>query len=74
MELFRDVTGEVLRDKIESILINWGTLCRSREDEGIGVRHAGEISNALLARLGWHMLNDQKVLWSRTLINKYGRG
>lgn len=35
---------------------------------------ASEINQALMANMGWRMLNVKESLWSMTLLNKYGSG
>lgn len=54
-------------------LVNWETLCKSKEDGGIGLRRSEDMNNAILARLGWRLLNNMDALWGRTLLGKYGR-
>lgn len=52
----------------------WRILCKAKEEGGVGIRKAKEMNNALLARLGWKLINEQESLWSRVLLSKYGGG
>lgn len=41
---------------------------------GLGIRLAADMNRALLARLGWRLLNKRDSLRSQTLASKYGQG
>lgn len=55
-------------------LVKWDALCKSKEEGGIDLCRAEEMSKAILAKLGWRLQIDPDALWSRTLVAKYGRG
>lgn len=53
-------------------LVNWNTLCKPKEHGGIGLRRAGDMNNALMARLGCRLMRDRDSLWSCIVRSKYG--
>lgn len=52
-------------------LLEWKKVCRPKYDGGLGIRSATEMNKALLAKLGWRLLQDHESLWARVFRNKY---
>ncbi|KAJ7945157.1 Ribonuclease H [Quillaja saponaria] len=52
-------------------LINWGTLCMSKNEGGIGLRKLNLMNNACLNKIGWGVVLKQKGLWAEVLTHKY---
>ncbi|WCJ35671.1 DNAse I-like superfamily protein [Euphorbia peplus] len=55
-------------------LVNWDTVCRSRNSGGLGIRKTKEFNTALVAKLGWRILTEPDSLWARVLKAKYAKG
>lgn len=55
-------------------LISWDTLQLPREKGGLGFRSARQINATFLTKLGWQVLTEPNVLWSRVLRHKYCKG
>lgn len=55
-------------------LVSWDKICISKKEGGLGVKRSAEMNKAMLARLGWRMMNADQALWSRTLLTKYRGG
>lgn len=52
-------------------LVKWNDVCRPNDEAGLGLRDAMAMNKAYMAKLGWHMLNNQDALWVRVLRGKY---
>ena len=55
-------------------LISWDRVCRPKADGGLGIRVSRDMNKALLAKVGWRLLNDKEGLWARVLRGKYSVG
>lgn len=55
-------------------LVAWESVCKPKREGGLGVRSAKEMNLALLAKLGWRLLNSQDGLWVKILRNKFRVG
>lgn len=52
--------------------VSWDTICQPKRDGGLGLKPMRNVNQVLLAKLGWHCLNNLGKLWSRVLTCKYG--
>lgn len=55
-------------------LLSWEKICRPKCEGGLGIRLAKEMNIALLAKLGWRLLNTQDGLWVKILRKKFHVG
>ena len=56
------------RDKIH--LINWNTICKPKEEGGLGIRKMEAMNKAFIMKLAWGMLQENS-LWVQFLKDKY---
>lgn len=59
------------REKRKQQLIAWKRVCVPKKEGGIGIRKAIDMNKALLAKVGWRLLQDRTSLWARVLRSKY---
>lgn len=52
----------------------WKRICLPKRDGGLGIRSAGKMNKALLAKIAWRILKEDKSLWARVLRSKYKVG
>ncbi|CAA7016725.1 unnamed protein product [Microthlaspi erraticum] len=52
-------------------LVAWDKICSPKDDGGLGIRKAQDMNKAVVAKLGWRLLQDQTSLWARVLRGKY---
>ena len=52
--------------------VNWDSVCLSKNKGGLGIKDLSNFNEALLAKWGWELANNQNQLWARVLISKYG--
>jgi len=55
-------------------MVAWERLCKPKREGGLGIRSAKEMNNALLAKLGWRLLNTRDGLWVQILRKKFRVG
>nr|AID60103.1 hypothetical protein [Brassica napus] len=55
-------------------LVSWEKICKPKREGGLGIRLAKEMNVALLAKLGWRMLNTEDGLWVNILCKKFRVG
>lgn len=53
--------------------VKWSTICLSKDKGGLGLRKAKETNKALLAKLGWRILQNESALWIQVMKEKYLR-
>ncbi|KAL9278245.1 putative ribonuclease H domain-containing protein [Arabidopsis thaliana] len=61
-------------DKRKLHLLAWTKICKPKEEGGLGVRGSRDMNKALVAKVGWRLLGDDKSLWARVLRSKYKVG
>ncbi|KAG7557811.1 Reverse transcriptase domain [Arabidopsis suecica] len=61
-------------DKKKMHLLSWKKVCRPKAEGGLGIRGAKLMNKALVAKVGWRLLNDETSLWARVLRSKYKVG
>ncbi|CAI0414109.1 unnamed protein product [Linum tenue] len=57
--------------KEKAHLVTWETVCKPKEEGGLGLRSARALNLAYLMKLGWQFLNNEESLWVRVLHGKY---
>ncbi|KAL4286762.1 hypothetical protein AHAS_Ahas19G0118600 [Arachis hypogaea] len=62
------------QNKRKAHLINWNTLCFSKEAGGLGLRKLDVMNMAFLAKLCWGMITESSSLWTKVLWYKYNSG
>lgn len=55
-------------------LVSWNKVCKPKGEGGLGIRLAKEMNIALLAKLGWRLLNTEDALWVKILRRKFRVG
>ncbi|KAG7559018.1 Reverse transcriptase zinc-binding domain [Arabidopsis thaliana x Arabidopsis arenosa] len=61
-------------EKRKQHLIGWRKVCLPKGEGGLGIRAAKDMNKALIAKVGWRLLNDKRSLWARVLRSKYRVG
>lgn len=54
--------------------MSWQKVCLPKRDGGLGIRLTGKMNKALLAKIGWRIIHENKSLWARVLRSKYKVG
>ncbi|XP_068486381.1 uncharacterized mitochondrial protein AtMg00310-like [Phaseolus vulgaris] len=52
--------------------VSWKTLCKPKEEGGLGIRDICKFNVALLAKWRWRCISDEKRKWKECLDSKYG--
>ena len=52
-------------------LINWDTVCMPKRCGGLGIKKTKDMNQALLAKVGWRLLQNENGLWCKLLSSKY---
>lgn len=65
-------SGNLLSSKWS--LVKWESVCRPKQEGGLGLRSAILNGKALAAKLYWRWCTHQHQLWARILNHKYLRG
>lgn len=52
-------------------LVKWDTVCLPRDYGGLGLRKTEDANQALLAKLGWKMVQKEESLWVDVMRKKY---
>ena len=55
-------------------LVSWDKVCRPKSDGGLGIRGSRDMNKALIAKVGWRLLQDTESLWARVIRCKYAVG
>lgn len=55
-------------------LVAWNRVCLPKSEGGLGIRSSLEMNKALLAKVGWRILQNRTSLWARVLRSKYKVG
>ncbi|CAN1173743.1 Putative ribonuclease H protein At1g65750 [Linum perenne] len=61
--------GSLTKSKVH--LLAWDSICRPKDQGGLGLRKARELNQAYLMKLGWTILNSPDKLWVQVMTNKY---
>ena len=60
----------VVKRKLHAI--DWGSICRSKRNGGLGVERIKDTNRALLAKWVWRFSREDSPLWKRVMCAKYG--
>ncbi|XP_058756592.1 uncharacterized protein LOC131629811 [Vicia villosa] len=52
--------------------VNWDTVCKLREEGGLGVKNVGVMNVALLSKWKWRILVEEEAVWRGILVSRYG--
>ncbi|CAI0409373.1 unnamed protein product [Linum tenue] len=52
-------------------LVTWETVCKPKEEGGLGLRSARALNLAYIMKLCWNFITDNNTLWIRILQDKY---
>ena len=52
-------------------LISWKKVYLPKKEGGLGIRSSRDMNTALLAKIGWRLLEDKTSLWAKVLRSKY---
>lgn len=55
-------------------MINWKKIAKPKSKGGLWLRPMRDLNLAYVAKLGWRWLNNQSVIWAKTLTMKYANG
>ncbi|XP_019091097.1 PREDICTED: uncharacterized protein LOC109128707 [Camelina sativa] len=61
-------------DKRKQHLVAWDKVCLPKCEGGLGIRAAKDMNKALIAKMGWRLINDQDKLWARVVKSNYKVG
>ncbi|KAG7576302.1 Ribonuclease H domain [Arabidopsis thaliana x Arabidopsis arenosa] len=61
-------------EKRKQHLLAWDKVCKLKKDGGLGLKEARTMNKALLAKVGWRLMNDKESLWARVVRMKYKVG
>ena len=53
-------------------LVNWGTVCLSKEKGGLGIRSLSSFIRALLVNWNWRFVVEENSAWRKIIGLKYG--
>lgn len=70
----RDFLWGSTAEKRKTHLIAWDKICLPKKDGGLGIRAAKDMNKALIAKVGWRVLQDKLSLWARVVRSKYKVG
>ncbi|CAK8534115.1 unnamed protein product [Lathyrus sativus] len=51
--------------------VSWNSVCKSKEDGGLGIKHVDRFNRALLAKWLWRFQTGGNEIWRKTLTNRY---
>ncbi|CAN1219300.1 Putative ribonuclease H protein At1g65750, partial [Linum perenne] len=52
-------------------LVNWESICKPKDQGGLGVRSAKELNQAFIMKLTWGLMKNTEALWVKVLKTKY---
>ncbi|XP_058784295.1 uncharacterized protein LOC131659071 [Vicia villosa] len=52
--------------------VRWDTVCKERDEGGLGVKNVEVVNLALLSKWKWRILTDEEAVWRGILISRYG--
>ncbi|KAM1005603.1 hypothetical protein ACFX1T_002483 [Malus domestica] len=58
-------------DRAKPHLVSWNKVCCPMIKGGLGIKKANQMNRALLAQLGWRLLNKDNGLWANMCRKKY---
>lgn len=61
-----------LQDSIKIPWVRWDIVCLPKSKGGLGIKDLIKFNEALLAKWGWELANNQNQLWATILLCRYG--
>ncbi|KAF7823171.1 putative ribonuclease H protein At1g65750 family [Senna tora] len=55
-------------------LVSWSSMCKTKQNGGLGLRHVRNQNKAFMTKLGWGLVNQKDALWAPVLRAKYKCG
>lgn len=52
-------------------LVAWDKIYRPKTEGGLGIRVSRHMNKALIAKVGWRLLQDKESLWAKVMRSKY---
>lgn len=53
-------------------LVNWDTVCKPKNNGGLGLRKSVDNNTAINSKLGWQIMNGGNTPWIKMMRDKYG--
>ncbi|KAL6272731.1 hypothetical protein ACE6H2_023423 [Prunus campanulata] len=70
-QLNRNFLWGHIADKATTHLVNWETSCKPKAAGGLGIKKMAWMNQALLAKSGWRLLQQEQGLWAEVFKAKY---
>jgi hypothetical protein len=68
----RDFLWGGLNDEAKLHLVEWGKVCSSMDEGGLGIRNIRRFNQALLGKWFWRFAHEEGAWWRSVLVAKYG--
>ena len=61
-------------DRRKLHLVAWDKVCQQKNEGGLGIRRSKKMNKALIAKVGWRVMNNEHSLWAQVVRKKYSVG
>lgn len=61
-----------MKDKKGINWANWRAVCKSKKEEGLGVKYISLVNCAILDKRKWIFIHDKNVIWRDVVVFRYG--
>ena len=58
-------------DRRKLHLVAWDKVCQQKNEGGLGIWRSKEMNKALIAKVGWRVMNNEHSLWAQVVRKKY---